>query len=152
MDSRKERLYKNISETAKLKSDNIKVTEKGEHPEHNEATEIIEEIANNNESINDLKSLERFKKWTKENLVGLSVIAMSITLILTTIILGARKAISSRNLMRQKKRYIRTKKFVKWKTALIANFYIVQNVTCMTVGLLKFNNLLLCCTVSGNPP
>ena len=82
MDDRKERLYKNISETAKLKSDYIKVTEKGKQPEHNEATEIIEEIANNNESINDLKRIERFKKWAKENLVGFSVLATSIADIL----------------------------------------------------------------------
>ena len=93
-DDRKERLYKNISETAKLKADFIRVTEKGEKPENQEATEIIEETANNNESVNDLKTLERFKKWAKENLVGLSVLAISIAGIITTIILGARKAIS----------------------------------------------------------
>ena len=57
----------------KLKSDYIKVTEKGEQPEHNEATEIIEEIAHNNESINDLKRIERLKKWAKKNLVGLCI-------------------------------------------------------------------------------
>ena len=37
----KKQLYKNISETAKLKADFIHVTEKGEQPEHNEATKIM---------------------------------------------------------------------------------------------------------------
>ena len=55
----KKQLYKNISETAKLKADFIHVTEKGEQPEHNEATKIMgKKQTNNNESINDLKRLE----------------------------------------------------------------------------------------------
>ena len=93
-DNRKEQLYKNISETAKLKADYIKVTEKGEKPENQEATEIIKGTANNNESIKDLTRLERFKEWAKENLVGVSALAISIAGIITTIIVGAGKAIS----------------------------------------------------------
>ena len=68
-DARKKRLYKNISETSKLKADHIKVTEKGEKPENQEATEIIEETATNKGSIKDLTRLERFKEWAKGNLV-----------------------------------------------------------------------------------
>ena len=92
-DARKEQLYKNISETAKLKADYIRVTEKGEKPEHQEATEIIKETATNNKSIKDLTRLEQFKEWAKENLVGLSALAISIAGIITTIVVGARKAI-----------------------------------------------------------
>ena len=32
---------------------------------------------------------------------------------------------SSRKLIRENKRYLRTKKFVKWKTALMADFFLV---------------------------
>ena len=64
---------KNIYETAKLKADYITVTEKGEKPENQEATEIIGETATNNESIKDLTRLERFKKWAKENSVSLCI-------------------------------------------------------------------------------
>ena len=92
-DDRKEQLYKNISETAKLKADFIHVTEKGEKPENQEVTEIMEETATNNESIKDLTRLVRFKEWAKENLVGLSALAISVAGIITTIIVGARKAL-----------------------------------------------------------
>ena len=93
-DPRREQLYKNISETAYLKADYIRLTEKDEQPENNEAKEIIEETADENESINNLKRLERFKEWAKENLLGVSALAISIAGIITTIVVGARKAIS----------------------------------------------------------
>ena len=41
----------------------------------------------------DISRLQRFKEWAKENLVGLSAIAISVAGIITTIIIGARKAI-----------------------------------------------------------
>ena len=41
-----------------------------------------------------MKRLGRFKKWAKENLLGVSVLAISIAGIITTIVVGARKAIS----------------------------------------------------------
>ena len=41
----------------------------------------------------DIPRLQRFKKWAKENMVGLSALAVSTAGIITTIIIDARKAI-----------------------------------------------------------
>ena len=46
------------------------------------------------EQENDISRLQKFKEWAKENLVGVSALAISIAGIITTIIVGARKAIS----------------------------------------------------------
>lgn len=46
------------------------------------------------EQENDISRLERFKEWARENLVGVSILAISIAGIITTIIVGVRKAIS----------------------------------------------------------
>ena len=58
-------------------------------PEHEEANSIIEEEVRNN----DLIRLEKFKRWAKDNLVGVSALAISIAGITTTIVIGARKAL-----------------------------------------------------------
>jgi predicted negative regulator of RcsB-dependent stress response len=42
--------------------------------------------------INDLTRFEKFKKWAKENITGISVVAISAAGIITTIIMGARSA------------------------------------------------------------
>ena len=84
-----ESFYKNVSEVAKLKADSIRMKD-GLKPEHEEAINMVENEIENN----DLSRLERFKKWAKENLVGISAIAISIAGIITTIIIGARKAIA----------------------------------------------------------
>ena len=60
-------------------------------PDHEEANRIIEEEVRNN----DLTRFERFKKWAKENMVGVSALAISVAGIITTIVIGARKAIST---------------------------------------------------------
>ena len=93
MDQRKEVLYKNISEIAYLKSDHIRITEKNEKPEHNEAENIIIKTAESNELINGLSRLEEFKKWAKENILGISAPAISVAGTITTIVIGARNAI-----------------------------------------------------------
>ena len=41
----------------------------------------------------DLSRLQRFKEWAKKNMVGLSVVAISIAGIITTIVVSARKAV-----------------------------------------------------------
>ena len=46
------------------------------------------------EQEEDISRLQRFKEWAKENLVGVSALAISIASIITTIIVGARKATS----------------------------------------------------------
>ena len=45
------------------------------------------------EQENDISRLQKFKEWAKENLVGVSALAISIAGIITTIIVGARKAL-----------------------------------------------------------
>ena len=62
--------------------------ENGIKSEHEEANSIIEEVRNY-----DLIRLEKFKTWARENLVGLLAIAISVAGIMTTIIIGARKAL-----------------------------------------------------------
>ena len=93
-DPRRKQLCKNISETPKLKPDYIRITEKREEPEHQEATKIIKETADDNESIKDLTRLEELKKWAKENLASVCALAITSTRIITTIVMGARKAIT----------------------------------------------------------
>ena len=60
-------------------------------PESREGIQILNEEVDNS----DLGRLERFKRWAKENLLGLSAVAISIAGILTTIIIGARKTLKS---------------------------------------------------------
>ena len=81
-DQEKEQLYKSLERVAKLKADN-------ERPIHDETKSIVDEEAEES----DLGRLERFKKWAKENLVGLSAVAIAIAGIITTIVIRARKVI-----------------------------------------------------------
>ena len=84
----KEKIYKRFSEFAKLQADKMKL-ENNKRPISEEGIQIL----NNQAEESDLGRLERFKKWEKENLIGLSVISISIAGIITTIIIGARRAI-----------------------------------------------------------
>ena len=43
--------------------------------------------------VNDLTRLEKFKKWARENVVGVSAIAISIAGIVTTAVIGARSVV-----------------------------------------------------------
>ena len=87
-DQEKEQLYKSLERVTKLKADNIRL-ETNERPIHKETKSIIDEEAKES----DLGRLERFKKWAKENLVGLSAVAIAIAGIITTIVITARKVI-----------------------------------------------------------
>ncbi len=60
-----------------------------QRPESEEAQERIQEIAEGN----DLTRFERFKKWAKENLVGVSAIAISVAGIITTVVISGRNAV-----------------------------------------------------------
>ena len=71
-----------------LKADNIRL-ENNEKPIHEETKSIIDEEAKES----DLGRLERFKKWAKENLVGLSAVAIAIAGIITTIVIRTSKVI-----------------------------------------------------------
>ena len=92
---RKERIYKNISDTAELKIDLIYLVEKGEAPEHDEAQSILRSVVENNESVQDLSRLERLKAWFKENWLGASALAITVASLLTTIIVGLRSVAKS---------------------------------------------------------
>ena len=61
----------------------------GLRPESEETQAMIEEET----ETNDLTRFERFKKWAKENIAGVSAVAISVAGIITTIIMTGRKAI-----------------------------------------------------------
>ena len=82
-DPEKEALYESIAEVAKLKTDQLRL-EANLKPESETAQSILAEETENN----PLTRFERFKKWAKENLGGISVIAISVVGIITTIVMG----------------------------------------------------------------
>ena len=84
----KKLFYKSVSDAASLKADYMRV-ENGIKPEHGEANSIIEDKVRNN----DLTRLEKFKRCAKDNLVGVSALAISIAGIITTIVIGIGKAL-----------------------------------------------------------
>ena len=60
-------------------------------PKEEETVSIIQQEIEES----DIGRFEKFKKWSKENLLGLSAVAISVAGILTTIIIGARNALKS---------------------------------------------------------
>ena len=58
-------------------------------PEGEVARSIVEEEAENN----DVTRFGRFKRWAKRNLGGISVVAISVAGIITTIVMGARNTV-----------------------------------------------------------
>ncbi|CAB4011732.1 Hypothetical predicted protein [Paramuricea clavata] len=70
---------------AELKADEIRLRS-NERPKGPKAMSIVEEEV----EINDLTRFERFKKWAKEKIAGISAVAISMAGIITTIIMGAR--------------------------------------------------------------
>ena len=87
-DPRREELYKSIVEVAKLKADQFRL-EANLKPESETAQSIIAEETGNN----PLTRFERFKKWAKENLGGISVVAISVAGIITTIVMGMKTVV-----------------------------------------------------------
>jgi hypothetical protein len=61
----------------------------GFHPESEEALSMIQEELR----TNDLTRYKRFKKWAKENIAGVSAVAISVAGIITTIVMAGRKAV-----------------------------------------------------------
>ena len=62
---------------------------RNERPVSETVQSMVEEEAQNN----DLTRFERFKQWTKKNLGGISVVAISVASIITTIVMGSRTVI-----------------------------------------------------------
>ena len=77
-----------MAEVCVLKADEIRLR-RNERPESTTVQSMIEEEAQRN----DLTRFERFKRWTKKTLGGLSVVAVSVAGIITTIVMGARTVI-----------------------------------------------------------
>ena len=61
----------------------------GFRPESDKALSMIQEEAR----TNDLTRFERFKKWAKENIAGVSAVAISIAGIIMTNVIAGRKAV-----------------------------------------------------------
>ena len=85
---RKAALCRQIIKLCELKEDEIRLRT-NQRPESVEAQSMIEEEAQQN----DLTRFERFKQWAKRNLGGISVVAISVAGIITTIVMGARTVI-----------------------------------------------------------
>ena len=84
----KSRLYEEMADVCVLKADEIRLR-RNQRPESEIVQNIVEEEAQNN----DLTRFQRFKEWSKKNLAGLSVVAISVAGIITTIVMGARNAV-----------------------------------------------------------
>ena len=84
----KSRLYEEMADVCVLKADEIRLR-RNQRPESKTVRSIVEEETQNN----DLTRFERFKRWTKKNLGGISVVAISVAGIITTIVMGARNAV-----------------------------------------------------------
>ena len=76
-----------LEKTARLQADNERL-KNNEKPIHDETLEIIDDET----QASDLGKLERFKEWAKDNLIGLSAIAITIA---TTVVFAGRRAVKS---------------------------------------------------------
>ena len=86
----KEKWYKDAEKTTRLVADKFRL-ENDLRPEEEETISIIQQEIEES----DIGRFEKFKKWAKENLLGLSAVSISVAGILTTIIIGARNALKS---------------------------------------------------------
>ncbi len=89
-DQTKKQLYKTAKELCITKKSQMEV-KAGFRPESKEALSMIQEEA----KTNDLTRFERFKKWAKENIAGVSAVAISIAGIITTIVIAGRSAVKN---------------------------------------------------------
>ncbi len=87
-DPTKKQLYKTAKELCIAKKSYMEVRA-GFRPESEDALSMIQEETERN----DLTRFERFKKWAKENLVGVSAVAISVAGIITTVVISGRNAV-----------------------------------------------------------
>ena len=87
-DPTKKLLYKTAKELCIAKKSYMEVRA-NQRPESEEVQEMIKDEA----ITNDLTRFERFKRWSKENLVGVSAIAISVAGIITTAVVAGRNAV-----------------------------------------------------------
>ena len=81
-------LYDAIRRAAELRADQMRL-ELNEKPVSEEVVNMIEEATDDD----DQTRLERFKKWARGNIVGMSAVAISVAGIITTVVMGARNAV-----------------------------------------------------------
>ena len=86
----KKQLYKTAKELCIAKKSYMEV-KAGFRPESEEALSMIREEVERN----DLTRFERFKRWSKENLVGVSAVAISVAGIITTVVISGRNAVKN---------------------------------------------------------
>ena len=84
----KKKLYEEMAEVCLLKADEIRLR-RNEQPE----SDIVQSMVEEETQRNDLTRFERFKRWTKKNLGSISVVAISVAGIITTIVMGTRNVI-----------------------------------------------------------
>ena len=77
-----------MADVCVLKADELWLR-RNQRAESELAQSIVEEEAQNN----DLTRLERFKWWAKKNLGGISIVAISVAGIITTIVTGAQNVV-----------------------------------------------------------
>ena len=87
-DPTKKLLYKTSKELCIAKKSYMEVRA-NQRPESEEVQEMIREEA----LTNDLTRFKRFKRWAKENLVGVSAVAISVAGIITTVVISERNAV-----------------------------------------------------------
>ena len=85
---RKAEMYDAFSKVAELKADELRLRT-NQKPKGDLATEMVKEEADENV----LTRFEKFKKWARENITGISVVAISIAGVITTVVMGAKKAL-----------------------------------------------------------
>ena len=85
---RKAALYDAMKRAAELKADRIRLG-LNKKPVSEEAVSMMKKETD----VNDLTRLEKFKKWARENIVGVSAIAISIAGIVTAAVMGARTTV-----------------------------------------------------------
>ena len=87
-DPKKKLPYNSIADVVALKADKLRLRA-NVRPEGKLARSIVKEEAENN----DMTRFERFKRWAKRNLGGISIVAISVAGIITTIVMGARNVV-----------------------------------------------------------
>ena len=90
VDEGKEKWYKEAEKTTRLVADKL-LLENDLRPEEEETVSILREEIEES----DMGRLEKFKRLAKDNLLGLSGIAITVAGILTTIIVASRNALKS---------------------------------------------------------
>ena len=87
-DPTKKLLYKTAKELCIAKKSYMEVRA-NQRPESEKALSMIQEEAR----TNDLTRFERFKRWAKENIAGVSAVAISVAGIITTVVISGRNAV-----------------------------------------------------------